>query len=652
MAEDLRKTPHLHLMFRSILKFPFLILIAVVPLVAQSPTPTPAFTPLPTPPPLSMPSSDPSVTALPAFTPLPTPPPLSLPGASPTPTPSPSPAPTPLPDGTMPLPIPAMPAPMVLPDAQALSEELTIPTPTQTSEPLAPTPETNKLKDSEDLAMKQKMAQADFVNALNALIAKKRNPNVADMSIDECVRIALKQNPDILNAAQQIRLTQGQLVTVRAQIIPQLNVSSAYNQQAVDLAANGSPSSDVQNKTWNIQFAASQLLYDGGAAISGIRAANATENGAFYSLRATIDSIISQVKTNFYLVVLNRALIVAQEESVALLAQQLKDQQNRYEAGTVPRFNVLQAEVALANAKPPLIQAENNYRISLYQLVKLLGMDYPKGHPSEVPFNVVGSLAYDPRKIDTDQSIRVAVARNPSLKAQRQSILTQAANVNAQFAGYLPTVNASVGYQFNNNLGSMDLTNTVEGWFFGATGSWAVWDGLATTGRVQTARAQLEQARINYDNGVRQIILDVQQAISNLQQARETIDSQTASVVQAAEALRLARERLDAGAGTQLDVLNAQVQLLQSQTTVLQARYDYIQATAQYDQALSLDTNYQDTFDDPLTRSQAKKFNKLNEPGRPQAPLPRSIRATDPIKPILEASPTPKPSKKKGGVSK
>ena len=69
------------------------------------------------------------------------------------------------------------------------------------------------------------------------------------------------------------------------------------------------------------------------------------------------------------------------------------------------------------------------------------------------------------------------------------------------------------------------------------------------------AKAQLMQAKNNYDNGVRQIVLDVQQAISNLQQAQETLDSQTASVVQATEALRLSRERLDAGAGTQLDVL-------------------------------------------------------------------------------------------------
>ena len=258
---------------------------------------------------------------------------------------------------------------------------------------------------------------------------------------------------------------------------------------------------------------------------------------------------------------------MAQEQNVALLQQQVKDQQNRYDAGTVPRFNVLQAEVRLANALPPLIQAQNAYRISTYQLVRLLGMDYPKGHPSEVPFNVVGTLGYSPQKIDTDESIRVAIARNPSLKAQRQTILANASNVNVQIAGWFPSINANAGYEFTNDLASQNLSNTVSGWFFGATGTWNVWNGGATYGRVTQAKAQLMQSKNNYDNGVRQVVLDVQQAISNLQQAQETIDSQTASVVQATEAFRLSKERLDAGAGTQLDVLNAQVQLLQPRPT-------------------------------------------------------------------------------------
>jgi Outer membrane efflux protein len=131
-------------------------------------------------------------------------------------------------------------------------------------------------------------------------------------------------------------------------------------------------------------------------------------------------------------------------------------------------------------------------------------------------------------------------------------------------------------------------------------------------------------------------------------------------VVQATEALRLSRERLDAGAGTQLDVLNAQVQLLQAQTNVLQARFDYIAAMASYDFALSLDTQYVETFEDPLVRPlnpqalnrfERKRFEKVTKPERPQPKLPRAFRKEDPIDPILQGAPSPAPKQKKKKAS-
>lgn len=538
-----------------------------------------------------------------------------------------------------------MPAAPPLPEPSRISSELAAPVPAQSAEPLAPSPETSTLQQSSRVAVTKEMATTDFYKALNELIAKQRNPRVPDMRIEDAIQTAIKQNPEILGAVQELNTTSGRFISIRSKIIPQVTVKSDYGYTTRDLQNEqdlGAP--NINDQQWGVNIEFSQLIYDGGAAVSGIRAALSDEQESYYRLRGVIDNVISQVKTNFFEVVLNRALIIANQQSVDLLTEQLKDQQNRYEAGTVPRFNVLQAEVALANAKPPLIQAQNNYRVSMYKLVRILGMDYPPGFPSEVPFNVVGKLDYLPRTINADESIRIAVTRNPDLKAQRQLILGEAARVNEQVAGYLPQIRAKASQTNQSDMLTSSLTNMVNGWFFGVSGSWAIWDGLLTYGNVKTAKARMQQAKINYDNGVREVILQVQQAISKLLEARETVDSQEASVVQGVEALRLAQERLDAGAGTQLDVLNQQTSLLQSQTFLLQAYYAYIQGLAEYDRALSLDTRFKDIFDDPLTKPQAKRFNKLNDPERPQVKLPREYRKEDPLKPILEQAPAPSPT--------
>jgi hypothetical protein len=104
-------------------------------------------------------------------------------------------------------------------------------------------------------------------------------------------------------------------------------------------------------------------------------------------------------------------------------------------------------------------------------------------------------------------------------------------------------------------------------------------------------------------------------------------------VEQAAEALRLSRERLDAGAGVQLDVINAQVQLLQAQTSVLSALFQYISATAEYDRALSLHTQYEELFDDPLNKWEKARYQSLNAENRARPQLPRSMRKDDPLPP-------------------
>lgn len=599
-----------------------LILLSALRLGAQTPTPTPSpqFQDLPPPPPL------------PQFTPLP------LPSISPTPTG------TPLPDGTLPLPLPVMPAAPPLSSPSQISSELAAPLPAQSAEPLAPSPATPVLEQSSRTAVTKEMATTDFYKALNELIAKQRNPKVPDLKIEDALQTAIKQNPEILAAAQELNSSSGSFISIRSKLIPQVSLNSNYGFTSREINDVSFGGGNINSEAWSVSIEFSQLIYDGGAVVSGIRAALSDEQESYYRLRSIIDTVISKVKTNFFEVVLNRALIIANQQSVDLLTEQLKDQQNRYEAGTVPRFNVLQAEVALANAKPPLIQAQNNYRVSMFRLVRLLGMDYPPGFPSEVPFNIVGKLDYKPRTLNSDESVRAAVARNPDLKAQRQLILGEAARVNQQVAGYLPQISASARQTNESDFLTNNLTDMVNGWFFGIRGSWAIWDGLLTYGNVKTAKARMEQGKINYDNGVREVILQVQEAISKLLEARETVDSQEASVVQGVEALRLAQERLDAGAGTQLDVLNQQTSLLQSQTFLLQAYYSYIQGMAEYDRALSLDTRFQDIFDDPLTKPQAKRFNKLNDPERPQAKLPRQYRKQDPIKPILEKAPAPSPT--------
>jgi outer membrane protein TolC len=463
-------------------------------------------------------------------------------------------------------------------------------------------------------------------------------PDAKVLRLSDAIATALNKNPDILAGIEEIRRTSGQVIQVRAALLPTLQAQPSYQVQSPSLA-NAAPNGPVtiNNQTWNVSLQIVQSLWSGWRNQANFSAARLANESSFYALRQTIDQVVADTKVQFYNVVFNRALIRVREESVAVLQSQLQDQQSRFEAGTVPRFNVLQAEVALANAIPPVIQARNALRIAQFTLVRQLGLNYPSD-PTQVPINVTGQLDYSPIKIDLAGSIFTALSRNPSLKIQRQSILIDVERVKSALAGFQPSFNATAGYQVQSLVTSAQLDAAANGLFFGVQGSWNIFDGMETIGATKAAKASLERSKINYDNSARGVELDVQRAVSNLIEAQEVIDSQKANVVQATEALRLSRERLDAGAGTQLDVLNAQVSLLQAQTTELEGTYRYITALAEYNRVLSLDTAYAETFDDPMLSPREKRRNDLlnttdnPNPGVLNGVTPRKDQTLPPVK--------------------
>ncbi len=440
--------------------------------------------------------------------------------------------------------------------------------------------------------------------------------------IDQAVITALKQNPAVLQTLEDLRRTKGVIIQISAEALPQIGPSFTWDWFDPNLntinglssfstpsggptpTPTGTPSrmgvggiknlrSDI---TYNIKVTGTQLVFNYGT-FRLIRGTFFQRDSAYFALRNAVDQTIATVKTQFYQVIVNRELIVVQEQSVNLLDSQLKDQQNRFEAGTVPRFNVLQAQVQLYNQIPQLIAAQNNYRISVLQLAKTLGLDFKPRREVTAPLRASGDLAYIPRKIDLPVAIEEGKRNRPFLKEQRANVLNQIQQVHVAIGSWLPNVNANGGGEWLSNDFNSSFGDVSKGWLTTVTGSWPIWDSGMAWGKIQQQRALLSEQEITYDDDVRQVELEIQQAASNLLQNRESIQATEKNLESAAEAVRLAKARLDAGAGTQLDVLNAQVQLTTAQSTNLQALFGYISSLAEFDRATGAQSSYTETFD-------------------------------------------------------
>jgi outer membrane protein TolC len=258
----------------------------------------------------------------------------------------------------------------------------------------------------------------------------------------------------------------------------------------------------------------------------------------------------------------------------------------RFEAGTVPRFNVLRAEVELANARPRLITARNSFRISKNNLANLLGLNVPAGTYEDIPLMLSGKLEAEAFDMELPSAISQALEKRTELGSLRKAEALRKEDLVTAKAGYKPVLQGYVGYDIHSSMLSSDLAVTDHGWIAGVQVSWNLFDGMRTQGRIREAAANYERAGIDLDDKRRGVELDVRTAFSNFIEAREVLESQKKVVEEAEEALRLATARSEAGTGTQLDVLSAQTALTEARTTQIQALHDYEAARAKLQRAI------------------------------------------------------------------
>lgn len=406
------------------------------------------------------------------------------------------------------------------------------------------------------------------------------------LALPDALNLALENNRTIRKSQRDLEAAYGISLQTRAIAVPKVVASGSYSAQDSAATEVFFPAQPLVDQNWNANIRVVQSIYEGGKLVSSWRAAKLTTEQAFLQHQTIVADTLLATRVAYYDVLVAAQDIVVRDASVNLLAKELDEQQRRYDAGTVPRFNVLRAEVAVANARPALIRARNNHRIAKNNLAQLLGFDLPREVWENIPLQLTDTLEVAPFNIKLPDAIAQALERRTELGALRKAEQLRKEDIVSARSGRLPSLQAYAGWGWRNSSLSTDLRDDVDGWQAGVQLDWYLFDGFATRGKVAQAKAAHEKSRVELDDTGSKVELEVRTAYSTFIQAGEVLESQKKVQEQAEEALRLAKSRAEAGTGTQLDVLSAETALTEARTTQVQAQYDYAVAVAKLERAI------------------------------------------------------------------
>lgn len=403
-----------------------------------------------------------------------------------------------------------------------------------------------------------------------------------ELTLNYALSFALDNNFAIRQAKERIRQQEGIVVEVRAQQIPNVTSSAGYSGYAQQISSTG------DDRSWSVNITARQIVYAGGGVQATVKAQRLALEAATLALQSVIDAAMLDVRTKFYNVLVTRERIKVQEQNVELLRRQLQDVKNRFEAGTVSNFEVLRAEVAVANAQPPLITTRNAYRLAIDDLRQSLGFVTSDGaNVAKIP-EFVGKLEFSPVSYELTSALATARERRPDLLRLKTLEEVAEQGVVARRANYYPDVSLYAAYDWRKRPGYSDFAASRDGVTVGVQSTWDIFDGRATRGRVVQAESALEQARLSLNEAELSVSVDVRRALSSLQEATELAEASKKVVEQAEEAVRLADARYAAGTATQLDVLTARNDLTTARLNQLQAFYSFNVASANVRRAMGL----------------------------------------------------------------
>ena len=424
-----------------------------------------------------------------------------------------------------------------------------------------------------------------FLTAVIASVASEKQPLDSmpnNLTLDEALEIAQAYNPSLKQARIGLISKEAAIRQVRASAMPKLvGIADHTYYDEKRLQAFG-PESTPEDRTWSTRAEASMPIFSGGRNRFAVQGAKADRAASEYDLTSLEHDVAIMVHETYLNALLAKASAHAQQEEIDLLHEQFQRSEKRFKVGVGSRFDVLQAEVVLANAKPQLVRETNNYRRAVDRLSRLLGLSLES--TQEAGDIVLVSLgAPKPLFLQMQEALVLAENQRPEIAAMDLTIQAQEKQglVNKRSNWPLLEVFSNYGIQ-SDQFGGEDL----EGWTAGLRLNWSFYDGGERKSKMDQDEQQLNMLAQKKAELLLEVSGEVREALYNYEEAWEILMATKKVIEQGEEALRMAQDRHDSGKGTQLDVFVAQTQLTEARLERLKAEQDCHFADASFRRAL------------------------------------------------------------------
>ena len=407
------------------------------------------------------------------------------------------------------------------------------------------------------------------------------------LTLDKAVELALSNHPSLRVASGTQAINEALVGQAQAGFYPQvqgtisktLRTTNSTSQFSGSATSTGRQTNGITTGFNSGSVTLNQLLYDFGTIKSQVETAQFNLQAANSDAETIVQLVVVNVQQAYFGLQQTQRLVTVNEEAITQFQKHLDLAKGRFKAGIAPKIDVTTAEVDLSNALLNLITAKNNALVARVTLNNAMGIQ------TTSPYRVQDPGQAEPYQVSLDEAVARAMQLRPEMISQRAQERAAEAAIKAAQGNFFPTVTSSATYTYSGIEFPL-----VYNWNVNGTVNVPIFSGFLTKQQVAQARANLLKTKATGDVLRQTILLEVSQALLNLEAARERLKLTAVTVDQAKERLALVEGRYKAGLSNAVEVTDAEVVLVNALANDVVAMSTYQAAKAQLDRAMGINT--------------------------------------------------------------
>ena len=368
------------------------------------------------------------------------------------------------------------------------------------------------------------------------------------ISVDDCVKIALENNPTILSQLISKDIYKNKIAQAWSNYFPTINASLSYSKNDMLMTNFRFPMQEYH--LWNLpNVGFNQLIYDFGKTGAQAGVAKKTYEAARETLQANINEVVYQVKSAYYNQLYLQQQVEVYEDSVLQYQIHLEQAQAYYAIGSKAKIDVSTAAYNLDNTKLTLIQAKNAVENGFAQLTNAMGV------PEFAPFDIKDRLDKKRYDITFDEAFNIAMEQSPTLAAAKKKMEGSKLLIKSSKVAFLPNLDGFGSYTKGGKTPGSDY-----GYQIGAKLSYTNLNLFLLKKQLDEATLTYKKDQADYETQRQKMYLDVKQAYIQLKNAQQSIPVARTSMEVAKERYDLASGRYKVGLGDAIELKDAQIE--------------------------------------------------------------------------------------------